>query len=481
MANIAEVVQKNRVLSLHLNKSSKDSTYAIKNINEEICDLKNNSAELLDAVSNASSSVENILSAVNQLTIEVETQFKAIEQSSASTEEIMGSISNVAKISEGRLSTMDTLTSLINNGGQKVENTNHFIQEILSKAEDMMSMVDIINNIASQTNLLAMNASIEAAHAGDAGKGFSVVAHEIRNLAEETGSNAGRIGESLKETRDKIYLASEAGNESQKSFKVIRHEVDLFASSLKEVSLSMNELSIASNEILESVSTLVSTSNSVKDATDNISNGSGVISSSIKQVNISSHKTDEVISNVSSLTEELNSISLMVSAFGNQNKYNNSLLYLETKNLNTGVDVKEKDITAEIDWSDLLSVDVKDMDDEHKELFKRINSLLVAMLDRNKKYNLIEISNYLSDYIDYHFRDEEKLLEKHKYPKLDQHKKLHKKYEDDFRDIQERIKNGDYEALILIDIQDKVVTWLIEHIATVDKEYGRYLAENNLI
>lgn len=482
IVNISELVYKNKTLSSHLNNASKDSTYAIKNINDEVIVLQNNSDELLGAVNNASSSISHIITSVNQLTEVVETQLVAIEQSSAATEEIMGSVSNVAKISEGRLSTMDTLTSLIKNGGLKVENTNTFIQEILSKAEDMMGMVDIINNIASQTNLLAMNASIEAAHAGDAGRGFSVVAHEIRNLAEETGSNASRIGDSLKETRDKIYMAADAGNESQKSFSIIRQEVDLFASSLKEVSFSMNELSIASNEILESVSTLVETSHSVKEATGIIEDGSKIIDNSIAMVIDASDKTSNVVKNVSGLSDELRAISLMVSAFGNQNKYNNSLLSLEIDKFNTGVEYKQNsEITAEIDWSDLLSVDIKDMDDEHKELFKRINTLLTAMLDRSKSYNLLDISSYISDYIDFHFRHEEQMLQKHNYPKLEEHKKLHKKYEDDFSKIQDRIKNGDYEALILIDIQEKVITWLIEHIANVDQEYSNYLKEHNLI
>lgn len=480
--NVTELANKNNKLSKHLNSASKDSTFAIANINDETFILKNSSNELISAVNNASDSVETITNATNRMLEEVSTQFAAIEQSSAATEEIMGSISNVAKISENRLDTMDSLQNLIHRGGNKVENTNSIIQEILSKAEDMLGMVDIINNIASQTNLLAMNASIEAAHAGDAGKGFSVVAHEIRSLAEDTAKNAARIGDSLKETRDKIHLAADAGNESQESFKIIKGEVDTFSSSLKEVSFSMNELSVASKEILTSVSTLVETSNSVKEATNNIEDGSIVIQGAISKVIDASDKTSKVVDSVNNLSNELTSISLMVSAFGNQNKYNNSLLNLEMEKFNTGMEFTIDDtISAKIDWSDLLSVKIPDMDKEHKELFKRINSLLVAMLDKSKNYDILEISNYLSEYIDFHFRNEEKMLEKHNYPKLEQHKKLHKKYEDDFRSIQERIKNNENEALILIDIQEKVVTWLIEHIAKVDQQYSDYLLTNNLV
>lgn len=474
--SISSLILKNKKLSRHLNEASKDSTKAIANINLEIDKLNRSSNELMATVDSASISVNDIIKNVKNLSDEVETQFNAIEQSSASTEEIMGSVANVAKISESRLASMDTLTSLIQNGGDKVDKTNNFIQEILVKAEDMMSMVDIINNIASQTNLLAMNASIEAAHAGDAGKGFSVVAHEIRKLAEETSSNAGRIGESLQETRDKIFLASGAADESLKSFNIIKDEVDIFSSSLKEVSLSMGELSIASKEILSSVSTLVETSNSVNDATSDINRGSSTIEESISRVKEASNDTKIVISNVSRLSDELKSISLMVSAFGNQNIYNNSLLSLEVEKFNTGItEDRLKEINAEIDWSDILSVNNSEMDREHMELFKRINSLLSAMLDRNKSYDLYDISSYIAEYIDFHFRHEEKLLKKCNYPKLDQHIKLHKRFEDEFRAIQERIKNGEQEALILIDIQEKVITWLVEHIAKVDKEYSNYL------
>ncbi|MGL1893176.1 MAG: bacteriohemerythrin [Spirochaetaceae bacterium] len=482
IVNMSEIVHKNNILSQHLSRSSRDSTNAIENINNEITDLENGNQELLTAVKDTTDSVENISFVVNNLTQVVETQLTAIEQSSAATEEIMGSVDSVAKISENRLSTMENLVNLINTGGNKVENTSNFIKEILAKAEDMMSMVDIINNIASQTNLLAMNASIEAAHAGEAGKGFSVVAHEIRKLAEETRTNAARIGESLGETRDKIFLASEAGSDSQKAFTIIRGEVDQFSSALKEVSLSMNELSIASNEILTTVSTLVQTSNLVKESTTNLEIGASTIEESIVKVVSATDKTTKVIENVSVLSEELSSISLMVSAFGNQNKYNNSLLTLEVEKFETGVKTDtSKVVTAEIDWSDLLSVKIDDIDDEHKELFKRINALLVAMLDKDKSYDLLEISNYIGDYINVHFRNEEKMLEKFKYPKLEQHKKLHHIYEEDFKQIQQKIINGDSKALILLDIQDKVVTWLIEHIAKVDHEYSVYLLDNNLI
>ncbi len=477
LLSVTQLILKNELLGTHLSSSSKESAQSVSQIVSSMSDMQQGSETLDRSISNASASVEEIQQTIISLTKQIDHQFSAIEQSSTATEEIMASVSNVAKISESRLSTMDNLVLRIKNGGEKVEITNEIIQEIQKNADDMMDMVDIINNISNQTNLLAMNASIEAAHAGDAGKGFAVVADEIRKLAEGTSSNAGMIAQSLNATSEKINMATEAGNESEKAFEVINDEVLIFSSSLQEVSLSMNELSMASNEILSSISTLRDTSTIVKEASDEISIGIDEILTSVLDVKEVSSSTLDTIRNISNVTEQLNKNSLQVSAFGNQNKYNNTLLSAEIRKFHIGEDssLEEKEITVGIDWSDLLSVGINEMDDEHKELFVRINSLLTALVKGTTDYSVVEIVSYINEYIDFHFRDEEKMLEKHNYPKIKEHKKLHAIYEAEFAKIEEKLIQGNFDAMLLIEIQDKVVNWLLNHIAKADKEYSIYI------
>lgn len=478
LESMNELIIKNEKLGSHLSLSSKDSAKAVSSIVTSIKEMKIGSEQLDSSIQHSSASIEEITQSISSLAKQVERQFSAIEQSSASTEEIMASVSNVAKITETRLDKMNDLALMIKSGGEKVETTNRIIQDIQKNADAMTNLIDIINNISDKTNLLAMNASIEAAHAGDAGRGFAVVAQEIRKLAEDTRVNANMIGDTLKSTTEKINLATDAGSESERSLSTINTEVGIFANALREVSLSMNELSTASSEILDSVSTLMSTSEEVKNASGEMQIGANETLSSILHIKNVSTETLDNINNVSELTDKLNKVALQVSAFGNQNKYNNTLLTSEIGKFRIDELSIENDdeISIGMDWSDILSVGIHKMDDEHKELFKRINALFTALFDDSREYNIAELVSFINDYIDFHFRDEEKMLASVKYPKLEEHKKLHAIYENEFRIIQEKLNSGQFDAQLLIEIQDNVVNWLLDHIARVDKEYGIYVA-----
>ncbi len=479
LASIVSTVKKSQQLGIHLSKSSRASAETIRQVKDSIQSIRSEVFKLDDDVSSSSSAVEEIMASVHSLASQVENQFQAIESSSSSIEQIMASVASVANIASSRTQTMENLVRMIRDGTDKVSSTNAIIFQILSDTDNMMEMVDIINGVARQTNLLAMNASIEAAHAGEAGKGFAVVADEVRKLAEDTAVNAAMIGQSLKSVTQRIKEAGTAGSASQQSLGAINNEVNEFSSTLQEVSLSMNELSLASTEILHSIETLVLTSQQVRDSSNEMGIGSNDILRSIQSLKEVSANTLLSVDNLVVLSETLEKLSLQVSSFGNQSQFNSSILVKEIALITKADTTIDVNVTSSvgIDWSDILSVGIASMDGEHKELFLRINNLLKALLEGNQPARIEELVSFITQYVDIHFGNEESLMASYKYPKLAEHAKLHEHFKQEFNAVIDRLKKEGMSAVLLIEIQDKVVQWLLDHIAKVDKQYGDFIEQ----
>ncbi len=268
--SVQDIISRSIELKDTLSNTGEESAAAVEEMNANIRSIEKQISDLKANIDSTGSSVSDIFTRLQDLSTEVESQSSAVSQSTAAVEEMAASIDNVARITSERTNASDKLVEVTGTGNEKVQATNEVIQEIAQSVQNVVEIIEIINNIASQTNILSMNAAIEAAHAGEYGRGFAVVAEEIRNLSSSTNENAKRIKESLKHITDNSLKAQGLSSESSQAFKAITEEVGTFTASLREISSTTDELSAGTQQMLNTTSTLSDATQRIRDATSNI-------------------------------------------------------------------------------------------------------------------------------------------------------------------------------------------------------------------
>lgn len=245
-------------------------------------------------------SVTRIQEAVRSLADRIDEQFSAVTESTAAVEEMSASLNNVAAITRQKTESTKRLTQTAENGGDRLNQTAAAINEIHSNVDDIADLADLIRNIASQTNLLSMNAAIEAAHAGDAGRGFAVVADEIRKLAEQAGDSSTNITRIISAMVDRIENAAGLSTQTREAFAEINREVTEFTHSYEEISASTEQLSAGTGEILSAMGLLNDVSAQVKQGAANATAETRSIEKAIAEVRAVSEKVSANIAEIES-------------------------------------------------------------------------------------------------------------------------------------------------------------------------------------
>ena len=230
------------------------------------------------SVTETDATMDQIVVNMNKLDGHVERQIESVAQSSSAIEEMIANIQSVTRTLISNSENVRELTGASEVGRTGLQDVVADIQEIARESEGLLEINSVMENISSQTNLLSMNAAIEAAHAGEAGKGFAVVADEIRKLAENSSEQSKTISTVLKKIKSSIDKITTSTNNVLQKFEAIDSGVKTVAEQEENIRNAMEEQTQGSKQILEAISNVNEITQMVRNETHEMLNGAKEVS-----------------------------------------------------------------------------------------------------------------------------------------------------------------------------------------------------------
>ena len=239
------------------------------------------------SVTETVATVEQINGKLNRLVQGIETQTENISESTAVITHMAENTVRISKMLEESNALIETVYGQTKLGKDGARTANEVVTQIAERSEALLEASQVIQNIASQTNLLAMNAAIEAAHAGEAGKGFAVVADEIRKLAEESNTQGKQIGVVIKESTEIIGRLTEAGAQAEKTFIDVYESVSKISEKEDSIVQVMYEQETNGKQVLEAIK-------KINDVTAEVSSGSAEMLEGGNQIAVEMRKLADI-------------------------------------------------------------------------------------------------------------------------------------------------------------------------------------------
>jgi methyl-accepting chemotaxis protein/hemerythrin len=330
---------------------------------------------------------------------------------------------------------------LMENIAQRVNASAVTVEGLGQRSDQIGAIVNTIQDIADQTNLLALNAAIEAARAGEQGRGFAVVADEVRALAERTTKATKEIATMIKAIQNETQTAVNSMSEGVDEVKRGTAETARSGEALEDILNKINELTMQISQVATAAEEQTATTHEI---TNNIQMITDVVNSNVVNARSTTQAT-------STLAKQVDGLHELVGKFR---------------------------LSKALEWDASFATGISRYDEQHKKLFDMVNELADAMQQKRSKEAIGRVLNGLAEYTVNHFADEERSFAQAHYPEEHEHKALHKKLVDQVVELIGKFNAG--ETLLTQDVINFLQDWLINHIKGSDKKYGPHLTKNGI-
>ncbi|MDR2602237.1 MAG: methyl-accepting chemotaxis protein [Spirochaetaceae bacterium] len=307
-------------IGTELSSNMTETAAAINQITSNIQSIKGQVVNQSASVTETNSTMNQIVQNIDRLGELVEKQMASVSQSSSAIEEMLANIQSVTQTLVKNGDNVKQLADASEVGRSGLQDVAQDIQQIARESEGLLEINSVMENIASQTNLLSMNAAIEAAHAGEAGKGFAVVADEIRKLAESSGEQSKTISAVLKKIKDSIDKITRSTDAVLNKFEAIDNGVRTVSDQEHNIRNAMEEQTAGSQQILEAVNRLNEVTTLVKDSTTEMLEGSQQVITESRNLENVTQELENGMNEMASGAEQINIAVNRVNTISDDNK-----------------------------------------------------------------------------------------------------------------------------------------------------------------